>query len=155
MTDIEQTHADNAKARLAKLTTTLNDGATKLASVISDSAKAATAALAEFNGLAATELEVFRVDLETASAATQLAMSVRAVEVHKALQEGLEKLLGSAGTAATAGAGETGEAKPGTKLLTQAERDAGREAAKREAEFQQDPPPEWLTERREAEDAQP
>ena len=45
--------------------------------------------------------------------------------------------------------------KPGPKLLTQAERDAGREAAKREAEFQQDPPPEWLTERREAEDAQP
>ena len=142
MTDIEQTHADNAKARLAKLTTTLSDGATKLASVIRDSAKAATAALAEFNGLAATELEVFRVDLETASAATQLAMSVRAVEVHKALQEGLERLLGAG-------------AETGPKLLTQAERDAGREAAKREAEFQQDPPPEWLTERREAEDAQP
>ena len=153
MTDIEQTHADNAKARLAKLTTTLSDGATKLASVISDSAKAATAALAEFNGLAATELEVFRVDLETASAATQLAMSVRAVEVHKALQEGLEKLLGAAGAAAKPGPGP--ETKPGPKLLTQAERDADRVAAKREAEFQQDPPPEWLTERREAEDAQP
>ena len=144
MTDIEQTHADNAKARLAKLTTTLSDGATKLASVISDSAKAATAALAEFNGLAATELEVFRVDLETASAATQLAMSVRAVEVHKALQEGLEKLLG--GGEGTGAAG---------KLLTQAERDADRVAAKREAEFQQDPPPEWLKRQREAEDAQP